>query len=155
MYNNYKSLLRIQLNKVGRNDIYFKIENEWLEFFRNFAAEYLRSDEAELIEIRFIEQVCRFVYKLSHGDAKLQVFDEFNSCEKMNHALSYVNELTEDDVKKIETVMDSIQSMGNLDNYSCEDFWYEFMGIRVSSYPNDYVYIPDIRGHIEPSHLKK
>ncbi len=157
MHNHYKTLLCKHLNNVGRYDVALKSDNDWLDFFRSFARRYLlckdeeAADEAALIEIRFIELVCRFVYRLSHSDAKLQIFDEFSSAIEMCAALSYVNDLTADDVCKIETVMDSIRSMGTFDVYGLSDFWYTFTRIRVSSVEDDYVYIPNINGQVRMS----
>lgn len=56
------------------------IDNEWLDFFYKYRRYYLRSkdiqkderDIEELLEIRFIEFVCRFVYQMNHLGAKYE-----------------------------------------------------------------------------------
>lgn len=76
-YEIYKAMLCNRLSDLGKEEIVRKIENEWLDFFYNYRKDYLEisniqfdeSDEEELLEIRFIEYVCRFVYRMNHYGA--------------------------------------------------------------------------------------
>lgn len=73
-YEIYKAMLCNQLLKLEREDVVKKLENEWLDFFYKYRKEYLEvddiefneSDEEEALEIRFIEYVIRFVYRMKH-----------------------------------------------------------------------------------------
>lgn len=61
-------------------DVIRNIENEWLDFFYKYRRDYLgsskiqndESDIEELLEIRFIEFICRFVYQMNHWGAKYE-----------------------------------------------------------------------------------
>lgn len=76
-YEIYKAMLCDRLSKLGRTDVVKKIENEWLDFFYKYRKDYLgvsgiaedEKDDEELLEIRFIEYVCRFVYRMNHYGA--------------------------------------------------------------------------------------
>lgn len=145
-YEIYKALLSNQLSQIGRDDIVRKIENKWLQYFYNFRIEYLQSsniksdesDKEEIMEIRFIEYVCRFVYRKNHHgltysdiwtdgsngiyksndvsygnradktESELLMFDEIESKSEIVTKLDYVSRLDKDDIVEIETIMDYI-----------------------------------------------
>ena len=71
------------LNELDLNELEAmtaSIDNEWLDFFYKYRRDYLgsskiqndESDIEELLEIRFIEFVCRFVYQMNHLGAKYE-----------------------------------------------------------------------------------
>lgn len=162
-YEVYKAMLCSRLSFLKREDIVRKIENEWLDSFYRYRIEYLKikdietdeRDEEELLEIRFIEYVCRFIYRMNHygitykdiwkydqkdnnieqekqykieyneenkslisveidlnekskDKLKLLTFDEIKSKSEIVAKLGYINELTEEDIKQIERIMDCI-----------------------------------------------
>ena len=82
----YKAMLCYKLSKLKREDIVRKLENEWLDHFYSYRKEYLQvsdiednqEDEEELLEIRFIEYVCRFVYRMHHFGIKYKDIWEQN-----------------------------------------------------------------------------
>lgn len=182
-YEIYKAILCSKLSSLGKDGIVRKIENKWLDFFYCFRKEYLKvtniemdeSDTEELLEMRFIEFVCRFVFRMNHYGAKyediyvkndagkyvqspdityvkndvgeyekspdityelkngsneieLLSFDEIESKGEMVSKLSYIDELTDYDIKKIDEIVDKIlviscnpdskNSMIKLDNLS-------------------------------------
>lgn len=73
-YEIYKAMLCDRLSKIQKGNVVRKIENKWLDFFYSYRKKYLgvsdikenEEDEEELLEIRFLEQVIRFVYRLNH-----------------------------------------------------------------------------------------
>lgn len=150
-YEIYKAMLCNKLSELKREDIVRKIENEWLDHFYSYRKEYLQvsdiedkqEDEEELLEIRFIEYVCRFVYRMNHygieykdiweqneetkkylkkedvrygkeeSEYKLLSFDEIESKGEIVAKLGYIEKLNEEDVKLIEDIMDSIITIRN------------------------------------------
>ncbi|MDD5936364.1 MAG: DUF262 domain-containing protein [Clostridiales bacterium] len=85
-YEIYKAMLCDRLSKLGKTDVVRKIENKWLDFFYKYRKDYLKvvniendeRDDEELLEIRFIEYVCRFVYRMNHYGATYEDIWEKN-----------------------------------------------------------------------------
>ena len=70
-YEIYKAILCNKLSKLGKEEVVRKIDNEWLDFFYKYRKKLCnnndeQNDEEELVELRFIEHVIRFVYRLNH-----------------------------------------------------------------------------------------
>lgn len=105
-------------------DVIRNIENEWLDFFYKYRRDYLgskdiqkdESDIEELLEIRFIEFVCRFVYQMNHLGAKYEDIwikngDEFS---KLNDS-TYGNEnIIKDSTLSRPKSFDEIGSKGEM-----------------------------------------
>lgn len=133
-YEIYKAMLcaRLSSSDVERPDIVRKIENEWLDFFYKYRENYLKvsnintdeSDEEELIEIRFIEFICRFVYRMNRFGAKnfigppekLLSFDEIESKGEMTAKLNYINKLSKADIDEIDKIMNRIMKAAGKDD---------------------------------------
>jgi hypothetical protein len=127
-YEIYKAMLCEKLGELEEGNVVKKIENEWLDFFYKYRKEYLsvkdikkdESGEEELLEIRFIEYVCRFVYRKNHKETKhLPSFDEIESKGELVAKLKYINNLDENDIKGIVTIMDHVAGFGI--NDFCKD----------------------------------
>ena len=79
-YEIYKAMLCDKLSEIGKTDVVKKIENEWLDFFYRYRRDYMevsniqekQEDEEELLEIRFLEYLIRFVYRMNHNGFKYE-----------------------------------------------------------------------------------
>ncbi len=122
-YEIYKAVLCDKLSSLKMISMIRKIENEWLDYFYAYRKEYLgvgekikddQEDEEELLEIRFIEYVCRLVYKRNHsaegnGNAEeIIMFDEIDSKGELVANLGYIDSMTKDDMADVEKIMDAI-----------------------------------------------
>lgn len=119
-YEIYKAMLCNRLSELKQDNVVRKIENEWLNFFYRYRENDLNkkceniqnneSDEEELLEIRFIEYICRFIYRKYHLDSNVSLlsFDEIESKGELFGKLRYINNLSKDDIGNIVNIMDDI-----------------------------------------------
>jgi len=120
-YEIFKSVLCEKLKKMehGR-DIINKIENDWLEFFYkwikkeqksndvNFKKEENEDDEEEIIEMRCIEFLCRYIYNSRGNKEIVNIFDNVESKAKLISELSYINNMSPKDFFDVEKIMEDI-----------------------------------------------
>lgn len=115
-YEIYKAMLCSCLADIGQEEMVRKIENEWLDFFYRFRKNYIgvgnietdETDEEELLEIRFIEYVCRFVYRNMKKSKEVPMFDEIKSKGEIVETLQYINKLEEEDIEMVDQIMGKI-----------------------------------------------
>lgn len=123
----YKRLLDSELNQIKIDNEFYtgekiikKIENEWLLAFYNWkntvikkGGEKNEKDEEELLEMRFIEYVCRFIYNNEYEEkwSSEDVFDVFTSkSELVAREGQYIKKLNGDDIAQFVKVMDAVES---------------------------------------------
>lgn len=107
-YEIFKSCLCERLEKLKKEDFIKKLENEWLSWFYRFLdiKNDDDSDKEELVEMRFIEFLCRFfIMRRNDSEAPLPAFDCIDSKSELVGKLGYINELTENDIENICKVM--------------------------------------------------
>lgn len=119
-YEIFKSILYKRLIDLKQIKIIKKIENEWLLAFYNWkntvikkGGEKNEKDEEELLEMRFIEYVCRFIYNNEHEEkwSSEDVFDVFTSkSELVAREGQYIKKLNGDDIAQFVKVMDAVES---------------------------------------------
>lgn len=85
-----------------------KIENEWLKFFYNFTkliyGEYPLDSEEELIEIRVLEFICRWLYnKNNPKQQKVNCFDTMQNKSDLVNGIEYLKQINASDIC---TIMD-------------------------------------------------
>lgn len=128
-YEIFKSILYTHLKELDKEDIVKKIENEWLECFYKWRKavdesdkpnEPDESDEEEILEMRCIEVVCRFIYNKKYPDSQWKtkdVFDIFKSkSELVAIESNYINNLDEEDIKNLYSMMNAIMiDIGKID----------------------------------------
>ena len=121
----YEHLLDLELNKIKIDNEFYtgekiikKIENEWLLAFYNWkntvikkGGEKNEKDEEELLEMRFIEYVCRFIYNNEHEEkwSSEDVFDVFTSkSELVEKEKKYIKNLQFNEIKKFVEIMERV-----------------------------------------------
>lgn len=109
-YEIFKSCLCEKLKRLGKEDFIRKLENEWLSWFYRFLdiKNNDESDVEELIEMRFIEFLCRFFIMRRKGIKGLPAFDCIDSKSELVGKLGYINELNENDIENICKVMENL-----------------------------------------------
>lgn len=136
-YEIYKTILCDKLSQLGKEDIVKKIENVWLDFFYNYRKNNLNvndvetdestdvpQDEEEVLEIRFIEHVCRFIMKpkVNNDSGVNLIFDEIPSKSELVSKLKYIEHLSNEDVDKLSSIMDAVCEAPNSPKESSLDF---------------------------------
>lgn len=127
-YEIFKSILYNHLSgfKSGK-DIIRQIENEWLQYFYNWRKEFKKdnqdeSNEEEILEMRFIEYICRFIYNeknKKHLWEEKDVFDVYTSkSEIVAKESKYITKLDSEDIDKIVKIMKSIK--GDVSAEKCQ-----------------------------------
>jgi hypothetical protein len=106
-YEIFKSCLINSLPDHIKESWVKKLENEWLNFFylckdkiyKNIANNY---SEEELIEMRFIEYVCRWLYKKRNLNESLpNCFDSIASKSELITSLEYLKKINFNEIKEI------------------------------------------------------
>lgn len=116
-YEIFKSCLCERLVKLKRTDFIKEMENKWLVWFYKFC-DIQKDDETdieELMEMRFIEFLCRFFIMEARermqednnkNNEKLPAFDGIDSKSELVGKLEYLKNLREEDISNIKKVMD-------------------------------------------------
>lgn len=125
-YEIFKSYLCNQLAALGKTDFIKKMENEWLNWFYRFweikrptwSTELMKDDEEdneELIEMRFIEFLCRFFIMKRENNKELPAFDCIDSKNELVGRLGYLEVLSKpkNDHSNIEKVISNIEKVMN------------------------------------------
>lgn len=143
-YEIFKSCLISSITDENKELFVKKLENEWLNFFylcknkiyQNIHRVKSTYYEEELMEIRFIEFLCRWLYKRdSENSFKTASFDLISSKSDLVHNMSYLKTI---DFKKLSTIMDNmINEFKDYDEwfYSCNneiEFCYKSFQINSS-----------------------
>lgn len=108
-YEIFKSCLCERLVTMKQTDFIKEMENKWLVWFYRFC-DIKKEDETdieELMEMRFIEFLCRFfIMEDSCGnDEKLSAFDGIDTKNELVGKLKYLENLKVEDISKIRDVM--------------------------------------------------
>lgn len=121
-YEIFKSVLYTRLQELESEDVIKKIENEWLQYFYEWKRKVDNldkkdkedeSDEEEILEMRFIEFVCRFIYNKNHSDSewgKEEVFDVIKSkSELVAKEKIFIEKLNPKDINEFIEIMKGIE----------------------------------------------
>lgn len=119
-YEIFKSVLYNHLSGLKLEDIIRQIENEWLQYFYNWRKKLKKdnqdeSNEEEILEMRFIEYICRFIYNKKDENKndlwkEEDVFDVYTSkSEIVAKESKYITKLDSKDIDKIVKIMESIK----------------------------------------------
>ncbi|NFH70528.1 DUF262 domain-containing protein [Clostridium botulinum] len=124
-YEIFKSCLISSIPDENKELFVKKLENEWLNFFylcknkiyQNIYHVKSTYYEEELMEIRFIEFLCRWLHKRdSENSFKTASFDLISSKSDLVHNMSYLKTV---DFKKLSTIMDNM-----IDEFKNYDKWF-------------------------------
>lgn len=124
-YEIFKSCLISSIPDENKELFVKKLENEWLNFFylcknkiyQNIYHVKSTYYEEELMEIRFIEFLCRWLHKRdSENSFKTASFDLISSKSDLVHNMSYLKTI---DFKKLSTIMDNM-----IDEFKDYDEWF-------------------------------
>lgn len=123
-YEIFKSCLCERLVKLKQTDFIKEMENKWLVWFYRFC-DIQKEDETdieELMEMRFIEFLCRF-FVMADGEQvqednnknneKLPAFDCINVKSELAGKLKYLKNLRIEDISKIRDVMNYLIDHGD------------------------------------------
>lgn len=134
-YEIFKSCLISVIPNENKELFVKKLENEWLNFFylcknkiyEDISNEKTIDNEEELMEIRFIEFLCRWLHKKdSEKSFKTASFDTISNKSDLVHNMSYLKTI---DFKKIITIMDNI-----IDKFKDYDKWFHIDNNNIEFY---------------------
>ena len=111
-YEIFKSCLIENIQENIKESFVKKLENEWLNLFYNLNKQIPKdtndldeNSEEELIQIRFIEFICRWIYNKNNCDEEVLPFDMISSKGKLVSQLAYLKKV---DINKVILIMDNI-----------------------------------------------